>query len=85
MASVQQLNAAGYIEEMNAADYPFDDMLYEDFTKFPGHWADGKLYSMMVRFGHLGVSYNKNAITAEEAAFRRARSDISTGICRALA
>ena len=27
---VQQLNAAGYIEEMNAADYPFDDMLHED-------------------------------------------------------
>ena len=33
---VQQLNAAGYIEELEAADYPFDDMLYEDFTKFPG-------------------------------------------------
>ena len=64
---VQQLNAAGYIEELNPADYNFDDMLYEDFTKFPGHWADDKLFSMMVRFGHLGVSYNKNAITAEEA------------------
>ena len=64
---VQQLNAAGYIEEMNAADYPFDDMLHEDFTKFPGHWKDGKLYSMMLRGGHLGVSYNKNAVTAEEA------------------
>jgi spermidine/putrescine transport system substrate-binding protein len=64
---VQQLNAAGYIEELNAADYPFDDMLHEDFTKFPGHWADGKLYSMMLRGGHLGVSYNKNAISAEEA------------------
>ena len=64
---VQQLNAAGYIDELNAADYPFDDMLYEDFQKFPGHWKDGKLFSMMVRFGHLGVSYNKNAISAEEA------------------
>ena len=64
---VQQLNAANYIEEMNAADYPFDDMLHEDFTKFPGHWKDGKLYSMMLRGGHLGVSYNKNAVTAEEA------------------
>ena len=42
-------------------DYPFDDMLYEDFTKFPGHWDGDTLYSMMVRFGHLGVSYNKNA------------------------
>ena len=38
---VQQLNEAGYIEELNAADYPFDDMLYEDFEQFPGHWKDG--------------------------------------------
>lgn len=64
---VQQLNAAGYIEEMNAADYPFDDMLHEDFTQFPGHWQDGKLFSMILRGGHLGVSYNKNAVTEEEA------------------
>lgn len=65
---VQQLNAAEYIEELNPADYPFDDMLHEDFTKFPGHWADDKLYSMMVRGGHLGVSYNTTAASAEEAA-----------------
>ena len=87
---VQQLNAAGYIEEMNPADYNFDDMIYEDFTKFPGHWKDDKLHSVMVRFGHLGVSYNKNAITAEEAMSykcfwkpkSRARSATSTGTCR---
>jgi spermidine/putrescine transport system substrate-binding protein len=65
---VQQLNLAGYIDEMNPADYPLDDMLHEDFTQFPGHWADGKMYSMMLRGGHLGVSYNKNSVTAEEAA-----------------
>ena len=64
---VQQLNAAGYIEEMNAADYPLDDMLHEDFSQFPGHWADGKMYSMILRGGHLGVSYNKNSVTEEEA------------------
>jgi len=64
---VQQLNAAGYIEPLDAGDYPFDDMLYEDFTKFPGHWDGDTLYSMMVRCGHLGVSYNKNAISEEEA------------------
>jgi spermidine/putrescine transport system substrate-binding protein len=65
---VQQLNAAGYIDELNPADYNFDDMLHEDFTNFPGHWADGKLHSVMVRCGHLGVSYNTNAVSAEEAA-----------------
>lgn len=64
---VQQLNAADYIEPLDAGDYPFDDMLYEDFTKFPGHWDGDTLYSMMVRCGHLGVSYNKNAISEEEA------------------
>ena len=64
---VQQLNSAGYIDEMNPADYPFDDMLYDDFKHFPGHWKDGKLYSMMVRFGHLGVSYNTTAISDAEA------------------
>lgn len=64
---VQQLNLAGYIDPMDAADYPFDDMLHEDFTKFPGHWDGDTLYSMIVRGGHLGVSYNKNSVTAEEA------------------
>jgi hypothetical protein len=44
---VQQLNAAGYIEELNAADYNFDDMLHEDFKKFPGHWA-----GRQAAFGH---------------------------------
>lgn len=64
---VQQLNAAGYIQEMEAADYPFDDMLHPDFANFPGHWADGKLYSVIMRGGHLGVSFNRNAMTEEEA------------------
>ena len=64
---VQQLNAAGYIEELDASDYPFDDFIHEDFTQFRGHWADGKLFSVMVRFGHLGVSYNTTAVTEAEA------------------
>lgn len=64
---VQQLNAAGYIEPLDAADYPFDDMIYEDFAKFPGHWSGDTLMSMMVRFGHLGVSYNTTAISEAEA------------------
>ncbi len=55
------------IDEMNPADYPFDDLLYDDFAKFPGHWKDGKLYSVINRFGHLGVSYNKDKVSAEEA------------------
>ncbi len=64
---VQQLNAAGYIENLDAGDYNFDDMLYDDFKQFPGHWKDGTLHSVMVRCGHLGVSYNTSAVSAEEA------------------
>ncbi|MEM1432055.1 MAG: spermidine/putrescine ABC transporter substrate-binding protein [Pseudomonadota bacterium] len=64
---VQQLNALGYIEALDADDYPFDDMLHPDFAQFPGHWADGTLYSMMVRCGHLGVSFNTTAMSIEDA------------------
>ena len=64
---VQQLNMAGYIEEQNPADYPFDDFVFDDFTRFKGHWMDGKLWSTMVRYGHLGVSYNTQHVSEAEA------------------
>lgn len=64
---VQQLNAAGHIQELNPDDYPFDDFLLDDFKKFPGHWKDDKLYSAMIRFGFLGVAYNTDAVTAKDA------------------
>ena len=64
---VQQLNEAGYIDELNAADYPFDDFLFDEWKQVPGHWRDGKLYSVMVRCGHLGISYNTTSVSAEEA------------------
>jgi spermidine/putrescine transport system substrate-binding protein len=63
---VQQLNAAGYIEEMDASLYPFDDF-FPEFQKFPGHWTGDTLWSVMVRYGLLGVSYNTDALTQEEA------------------
>jgi len=55
------------IDELNPSDYPYEDMLHEDFTKFPGHWKNGKLYSVITRFGHLGVSYNKEHVSLDEA------------------
>lgn len=63
---VQQLNAAGYIEELDPADYPFDEF-FPEFQQFPGHWADGRLYSVITRFGFLGVAYNTDALTEAEA------------------
>jgi len=64
---VEQLNDAGYVEELDPNDYPFDDFLLDDFKKFPGHWRNGKLFSVMRGFGFLGVSYNKEKVTAKEA------------------
>jgi len=56
------------VMELNPDDYPMDDLLHEDFAKFPGHWdEDGNLYSLISRFGHLGVSYNKDALSEKEA------------------
>jgi len=63
---VQQLRAAGYIEELDPKDYAFDEM-FPEFQHFPGHWADGKLFSVITRFGFLGVSYNTGALSEAEA------------------
>lgn len=63
---VQQLNAAGYVEEMDPSLYAFDDF-WPEYQNFPGHWTGDQLWSVMVRYGLLGVSYNTDALTAEEA------------------
>lgn len=63
---VQQLNIAGYIEELDPKDYPFDDY-FPEFQHFGGHWDGDKLYSVFTRFGFLGVAYNTEAITEKQA------------------
>lgn len=63
---VQQLVAAGYLEELDSADYPFDDF-FPEFQRFPFHWLDGKLYAVLTRFGFLGVAYNTEAVSEAEA------------------
>ncbi|EYD77027.1 ABC transporter, periplasmic spermidine putrescine-binding protein PotD [Rubellimicrobium mesophilum DSM 19309] len=63
---VQQLNAMGYIEPLDPADYAFDEF-FPEFQQFPGHWVDGQLYSVITRFGFLGVAYNTDALTEAEA------------------
>lgn len=62
---VMMLRDGGFIEEMDAGDYPFDS-LFDEFKEFPGHWLDGKLYSMIIRFGYLGMSYRTDFLTDEE-------------------
>lgn len=55
------------VDELNPSDYPMEDLMHDDFRDFPGHWKDGKLYSLITRYGHLGVSYNKDQISREDA------------------
>ena len=63
---VQQLNAAGYIEKLDPSDYPFDEF-FPEFQHFPGHWDGDDLYSVITRFGFLGVAYNTTVLSEEEA------------------
>lgn len=67
---VQMLNAAGYIEPLDPADYAFDEF-FPEFQQFPGHWMDGQLYSVITRFGFLGVAYNTDVLTEAEASTYR--------------
>ncbi|MEL7116551.1 MAG: extracellular solute-binding protein [Pseudomonadota bacterium] len=63
------LVANDLVMELDPSAYPMDDLLHDDFKSFAGHWGPGgELYSLITRFGHLGVSYNKDLLTAEEAA-----------------
>lgn len=62
---VVQLRDAGFAEPMDPANYPIDDF-WPQFQKFPGHWLDGELYSVMIRFGYLGMSYRTDMLTREE-------------------
>ena len=63
---VPQLQKAGYIEKLNAKDYAFDEF-FPEFQKFPGHWQGNDLYSVITRFGFLGVSYNTEAVSESKA------------------
>lgn len=63
---VPQLQRAGYIEKLNPKDYPFDDF-FPEFQKFPGHWNGNDLYSVITRFGFLGVAYNTETVPEAKA------------------
>jgi spermidine/putrescine transport system substrate-binding protein len=71
---VIQLRDAGFVEPMNPADYPFEDF-FPEFQKFPGHWLDGDLYSVMIRFGYLGVSYRTDVFSQADVDTYRAMWD----------
>jgi spermidine/putrescine transport system substrate-binding protein len=62
---VIMLRDGGFIEQMNPADYPFADF-WPEFQKFEGHWLDGKLYSVITRFGYVGLGYRTDVLGADD-------------------
>jgi spermidine/putrescine transport system substrate-binding protein len=56
------MREGGFIDEMNPADYPLADY-WPEFRKFPLHWHENKLYSVMIRFGYLGLAYRTDMLT----------------------
>jgi spermidine/putrescine transport system substrate-binding protein len=62
---VIMLRDGGFIEQLNPADYPFADY-WPEFQKFEGHWLDGKLYSVIIRFGYLGLGYRTDLLSADD-------------------
>jgi len=64
---VQQLNGASAIEPLDPRDYPAFDDFFPEFQRFLGHWQDGKLYAVAIRYGFLGVAYNTQALSEREA------------------
>lgn len=62
---IQQLQKAKLIDALNPSDYPLEDF-WPEFQKFPAHWVDGKLYSVMVDYGFLGMVYNTKKLSREE-------------------
>lgn len=62
---IHQLQQAGLIDALDPSDYPLDDY-WPEFQKFPSHWVDDKLYSVMVDYGFLGMVYNTAKLSREE-------------------
>ena len=86
---VRMLRAGDLIVELDPNDYPFEDY-WPNYQRFPLHWDGDTLFSVMVRFGYLGLSYNMEQYTPKQLTSysalwknrRQARSGSSIGICR---
>ncbi|MDX3929516.1 MAG: spermidine/putrescine ABC transporter substrate-binding protein [Shinella sp.] len=62
---IGMLQESGFIDELDPADYPLADY-WPEFQKFPLHWSEDKLYSVMIRFGYLGMAYRTDMLTPKD-------------------
>lgn len=59
---IHMLKEGGFIDKMNPADYPLADY-WPEFQKFEPHWVGDDLYSVLIRFGYLGIAYRTDVLS----------------------
>ncbi len=59
---IGMLREGGFIDKLNPADYSLADY-WPEFQKFEPHWPGGELYSVMIRFGYLGIAYRTDVLS----------------------
>ena len=62
---IQMLRDGDFIQRLDPSDYPFDDF-WPEFQEFESHWVDGDLYSVMLRFGYIGMAYRTDVFDEDE-------------------
>jgi spermidine/putrescine transport system substrate-binding protein len=68
---IVQLKDAGLLEPLDPAEFPeledFADEFKPESELVPGLVLDGEVYGLIQRFGFLGLAYNSDQVTEEEA------------------
>ncbi|SEO65968.1 ABC transporter substrate-binding protein [Aquisalimonas asiatica] len=62
---IQMLRDGDFIQRLDPSDYPLEDF-WPEFQEFESHWADGDLYSVMLRFGYIGMAYRTDIFDEDE-------------------
>jgi spermidine/putrescine transport system substrate-binding protein len=62
---IHMLQEGGLIDALNPADFPLADY-WPEFQHFPLHWVGDKLYSVLIRFGYLGMAYRSDVLTSDD-------------------
>lgn len=68
---IPQLHAAGLLEPLDLSEFPQINEYYDQFAPdselVPGLVIDGETYGLIMRYGFLGLAYNSEHVTEEEA------------------
>lgn len=62
---VDMLRMGQFIDKLDPKDYPIDDF-FPEFQRYEGHWDGDDLYSVMLRFGYIGMAYRTDIFTTDE-------------------